>query len=387
MMLALAGLTSVTMAQTYTGYENASGDRYQVFTNRFWDNWFISIGGGGEMLLGNGDVALDIKDRISPTVNFSIGKWFTPGLGIRAQYSGFEARGATTDPNNRFITGGRQAEGYYKQKFKYFNVHGDILFNVSAMLGGYNQNRVYEFIPYLGFGFTGHYTGPNSNAIAVNGGLINRFRLSKAWDLNIELSIMGVENDFDGEMGGNFGLDGVVAASIGFTYRFPKNNFDKPMPARQIISEAELRNMRDRMNTLASENQNLRTELANRPTTTVVETPTVVRQVPDIAPRAAFFKIGSARVSEQELINLEFLADQMKEYPSLRFRVVGYADSATGSAERNKQLSIQRAQAVVDALVSNYGIDRSRMSTDGVGGVAKYPKPYLNRMVLIEVAQ
>ena len=34
------------------------------------------------------------------------------------------------------------------------NLHGDVMFNLNALFGGYNQHRVYEIIPYVGAGFT-----------------------------------------------------------------------------------------------------------------------------------------------------------------------------------------------------------------------------------------
>ena len=30
------------------------------------------------------------------------------------------------------------------------NLHGDVMFNLNALFGGYNQHRVYEIIPYVG---------------------------------------------------------------------------------------------------------------------------------------------------------------------------------------------------------------------------------------------
>ena len=57
-------------------------DKYQVITNPFWSNWFFSIGGGAEATFGDNDKAGSFGKRISPTLNFAIGKWFTPGLGV-----------------------------------------------------------------------------------------------------------------------------------------------------------------------------------------------------------------------------------------------------------------------------------------------------------------
>lgn len=43
-------------------------------------------------------------------------------------------------------------DGYYKQRFDYMNLHADVMFNLNALFGGYNQHRVYEIIPYVGAG-------------------------------------------------------------------------------------------------------------------------------------------------------------------------------------------------------------------------------------------
>ena len=98
MLLAFAGVTAVASAQqvTVTEFEEIQvQDKYQVLTNPFWSNWFFSVGGGALVLYGNGDKAGKFKDRISPVLNVAIGKWFTPGLGLRLQYSGLEAKGFT----------------------------------------------------------------------------------------------------------------------------------------------------------------------------------------------------------------------------------------------------------------------------------------------------
>ncbi len=77
----------------------------------------------------------------------------------------------------------------------------------------------------------------------------------------------------------------------------------------------------------------------------------------------------------------------MKQYPNLKFNLTGFADASTGSADLNKRLSKQRAQSVVEVLVNTYNIDRNRLAVQSVGGVDKYDKDYLNRMVLVEVVE
>lgn len=389
MLLAFAGVASAASAQQaeVTEFEVIQvQDKYQVITNPFWDNWFFSLGGGAEAMFGDRDWAGKFRDRISPTFNVAVGKWFTPGLGLRLQYSGVQARGWAKDQTDAYVKSDKQDNGYFKQKFNYMNLHGDVMFNLNALFGGYNQHRVYEIIPYLGAGFTHNYSKPRVNAFAVNAGIINRFRISNAVDINIEIAGMAAEDKFDGELGGKHGFDGVVSLTAGLTYRFPARGFARPMP--QLISEIELANMRRQMNEMAAANMSLQQALADAQQPVEVEEAQVVVEDANIAPRTVFFTIGSSELTPREEMNLSYLAAKMKEFPNTQYTVYGYADSATGTPAFNQTLSQKRAQNVVDLLVKKYGIDASRLKVDAAGGVDKFGKPiYLNRVVLVESAQ
>ena len=387
MLLAFAGVASVASAQqtmTVTEYEVIQvQDKYQVLTNPFWSNWFFSVGGGAQVLFGNNDHIGKFRDRIAPTLNVSLGKWFTPGLGLRMQYSGLQAKGFTTSETAEYVVGGPREDGSYKQRWDYMNLHGDILFNLNALFGGYNPNRVYEIIPYIGAGFTHSESRPHVHAATFNAGIINRFRLSNALDLNLELSATGMEGKFDGEHGGKRDYDGMLGATLGLTYYFPNRGFQRPVP--QIISEIELQQMRNQMNAMAAANMDLQQQLANaQQPVEVEETEEVVVTDANIAPRTVFFKIGSYKLSPQEEMNLSYLVSKMKEFPNAKYTINGYADSATGTPSINQKLSLERAQAVKDLLVKKYGISADRLSIAAGGGVDKFGQPILNRVVLVE---
>ena len=390
MLLALSGLSVAAVAQNATEFTEVQEvvevrqDKYAVVTNPFWDNWFISLGGGATVMFGDYDAAGSFGKRISPTLNVAVGKWFTPGLGGRLQYSGLQARGYVPSAGSDYAVGAMQNGGYYKQRFNYMNLHADVMFNLNALLGGYNPSRVYEIIPYVGAGFTHNYSTPHREALSVNGGIINRFRVSDALDINLELSAVATEDKFDGGIGGK-GYDGLVSATVGLTYRFPKRGFDRPRPA---ISEERLAAMRDKMNRLAAENAELAEALkaAESREPEVKETEVIVSK-PVIAPRTVFFTIGSSEVSVREAMNLSYLAESMKQSSETTFVVNGYADAATGTKEYNEKLARQRAEAVINVLVEKYGVDRSKLSVGTTEAVDSFGEPILNRVVVVESAQ
>ena len=81
---------------------------------------------------------------------------------------------------------------------------------------------------------------------------------------------------------------------------------------------------------------------------------------------AALFPSGKDQLSDTAEQHLDQVAEALKKQPeSARFRVEGYTDSS-GSEQRNKQLSINRARAVADQL-EDEGIDEDRIESVGYG--------------------
>ena len=62
---------------------------------------------------------------------------------------------------------------------------------------------------------------------------------------------------------------------------------------------------------------------------------------------------------------LDTIATILKSDDALRLEVAGHTDS-TGTAERNRELSLERARAVINALAL-YGVDRERLVARGYG--------------------
>ena len=95
-------------AQTSTTEEKVeySEDKYKVETNRLWSNWFISAGGGAQIYFGDHDKQVSFGKRLAPALDIAVGKWFTPGIGMRLMYSGLQQKGATQKGALSHSTGG-----------------------------------------------------------------------------------------------------------------------------------------------------------------------------------------------------------------------------------------------------------------------------------------
>ena len=92
MMVSLLCITSFAQDETVIEVQNVKGP---YITNGFWDNWFVTAGGGAQIYFGESDTYGSIGKRLAPALDISVGKWITPAVGVRLQYSGLQAKGWT----------------------------------------------------------------------------------------------------------------------------------------------------------------------------------------------------------------------------------------------------------------------------------------------------
>ncbi|ASA55065.1 OmpA family protein [Vibrio gazogenes] len=121
--------------------------------------------------------------------------------------------------------------------------------------------------------------------------------------------------------------------------------------------------------------------VASKPRPAVAE-PAVVAEAPEPAPAepadtqeiktvkkslnsASSFALDSAVLSKQGIADLQDVVELMSRHSQATAMVTGYTDS-TGSKKYNQSLSLKRAQAVSEQLVSQ-GIDADRITVRGMG--------------------
>lgn len=82
--------------------------------------------------------------------------------------------------------------------------------------------------------------------------------------------------------------------------------------------------------------------------------------------RGITFDVNSDKIKPESYGTLKEIAAVLKENPSVKVMIIGHTDS-DGDETLNMELSKKRSAAVKIALTSEFGIDASRMSTDGKG--------------------
>lgn len=77
------------------------------------------------------------------------------------------------------------------------------------------------------------------------------------------------------------------------------------------------------------------------------------------------FDVSETALQKESFVALDVFVKLMKDIPSLEIEVSGHTDNL-GSSRTNQELSVQRAKAVLDYIVSK-GVDKNRMTYAGYG--------------------
>ncbi|WP_308244665.1 OmpA family protein [Prevotella sp.] len=373
-VLAMCGLTMGASAQETT---TDPVQKYSVATNSFWSNWFIQVGADWNAYYSNEEHGQGLSHspfkgfRAVPGFSVAVGKWFTPGLGLRTKFQG---------------VWGRQVYDDVKHTRHMWTLNENVLFNLSNMLYGYNPERVWNFVPFLGGGINRNCSD-NNYAMNLSFGILNTFRVSNKVGINFELGWNYAEEDFDGISAGKGsriweGKDNRLYAEVGLTFNLGKATWEKTpdVDAIKALSQSQIDALNAQLNDANSENARLKNLLAEKKN----EAPASVKNYSN-APMSVFFNINKAKVaSRKDLVNVKGLADYAKEN-NVNLVVTGYADSATGSAAYNQKLSERRAETVANELVK-MGVSRDQITTEGKGGVKDLSPVSYNRRATVKIA-
>ena len=212
-----------------------------VLVTSTWNgNWFVGLSGGASAFLGSPLGCADLFDRLKPTLAISVGKWFTPSIGGRLVYQGFQFKDCELA----------------SQDYQFF--HADFLWNV---LGSRCYRQVpgaqlprWGIIPFVGVGLL-HNKSNGQKPFAIAYGVQGLYRISNRLAINLELSNATTFRDFDGYgKSGRLG-DNMLSLSAGLTVTIGKVGWKRAVDATLYIRQSKW--LTEYTNTLLENNRNL----------------------------------------------------------------------------------------------------------------------------------
>ena len=404
-------------------------------------NWFVSIAGGVTAFLGTPLGCEDLFGRLKPSYSLAAGKWFTPSVGARINYSGMQIKDAQLSTQD------------------YHHIHADLLWNVLGHRYARQEQVHWSLAPFAGVGLLHNVTNGH-NPFAISYGVQGQYRISKRVSAVLELSGTTTFQDFDGYGRTNRPGDHLLSLTAGFTFHIGKVGWKRAVDATPYIRRNEW--LVDYTNSLSEENRryaglhdqdrrtlaelkkileieglldaydhlfeedsdglkgypvnnysglnSLRARLKNRywdgksplDTTAVQsvgESQASERQDAHAtdsttficaggecigAPVYFFFSLNTARLTDaSQMLNLNELARVVNKY-SLSVRVTGAADSSTGTSGINDSLSVSRA-GFIAAELERRGIPAERIAKMSRGGIADHNPVEANRHTKVEL--
>ena len=309
---------------------------------------------------------------------------FTPLFGARLVLNGMTSKGAMEVDGNRSVW-----------KWNYLAPTVDLTVDLTNMIGGYNPERLISAGIFAGVG--ANIAWNNDRAVAVNAALQNslypevpaaerpnplrllwtgtkaRFvgqfgayadwNINQNWKLGIELQANVLPDGYNSKKAGN--ADWYFNGLVGVKYSFG-TTFTKTKKAVVVASEPTV-------------------------VERIVEVPVekivvkeVIKEVPAPLTRDVFFKISTYNVTKDEMYKVAEVARYMKQHPDTKVTVTGYADKGTGTMAINLRLAAERAEAVVRALTTEFGIPADRITAKSMGEVEDQPydTPQRNRVAI-----
>ena len=372
----LLSFSASAMAQAT--YEAADGTKYE-----FQKHAFLNLEGGAQYTLGEAK----FSKLISPNLQLGLGYQFSPVFGARIQANAWQSKGGWNGFRTQI-----GAEPYTNDyKYKYVAPGLDFMFNLSNLICGWNPNRVFNLTAFLGGGANIAWGNDEANDIARNLSSLNAYNLEYIWDGTktrlfgrggleaaiklsdaVALTIEGnanilsdkynSKNHSGGKMKADWYFNGLVGLKINLGKSYNKILPPPPAPAPAPEPEPEPQPV-------------VQTAPVPAPAAAVVE-----EKVEPLR-RDIFFLINKTIIRPEEAQKVKDIADYLQKYPNAKVVITGYADAGTGNDKINDRLAAGRADAVVKALVNEYGIAQSRISYDSKGSrVQPFAENDMNRV-------
>lgn len=179
-------------------------------------NWFVNVSGGVSAFVGSPLGCGDIFDRTKPALSGSVGKWFTPAIGVRVAFQGFQFKDALLASRD------------------FQHLHADLMWDVMSGISRSKEDFRWGLIPYVGLGIL-HNDELGRHPFAVSYGVQGRYRLTDRLHLTAELGCATTFKDFDGMGAGDRWGDRMLSLTAGFSCTIGKKGWKRVVDASPYI--------------------------------------------------------------------------------------------------------------------------------------------------------
>lgn len=215
-------------------------DPTRVVTNKFSKNWFVFATGGVHSFVGDYSGCGKLAGTLSPDWSVGVGKWFTPGVGLKVEFIKSDSKGYTEYLTGHYGYGDImfRADGtpYRKMKTRWWDISLDVVLNLTRLYKGYegynSRKAMNQFMLNLGIGGVHHlgfeHNHGSDNELSFHSELqySRFFTPAKRWSLDIKARALFYQTNFDLEYGqANHAaskFDANVGIDIGITFYLGK---------------------------------------------------------------------------------------------------------------------------------------------------------------------
>lgn len=216
------------MASTMTMYAQAMAkgeEKYEVAVADLWDNWYVQL--GLDMSLQNPcgyNFARVFPNGKTFGVNAAVGRWFTPGLGLRGKVNWENGIPLFENGHANWLAPFDQP-GVHMDRGGNLTLLGDVQFDIHNLFWGYDAERKWhlQLFPRAGVGYN---FGVSKGTPILGVGIGNTYRLNSRWELYGDVAYQMTSSGFiPAETGTGSNSNGYFEIQVGVQLNLGKRGF------------------------------------------------------------------------------------------------------------------------------------------------------------------
>ena len=315
-----------------------------------YPHMFLGVQGGAQTTFTN----YDNMKLITPTTSLSFGAFFTPVVGARLHFNGWQNKGGFKDATQDF-----------KYDYKYVTSDLDLMLNLVTLFG---RKNYYPVNLYLIGGIGLNYAWDNDDAYA------NKAYMPRAYEKDKLFHNARVGAMLDWNLHKNLSLNlEVNANSLGDRYNSKSNGKDDWQLNAQVGLAVKF----------GYKKKEVKEEWATRIDTIWYDDVALTPRVEDgTITWNVFYKIRESDFNDPDA-QLNAIGQFLKDHRECKVTIKSYADVQTGNPKINMGYSQQRSEKAVKALV-DAGVDKNIITAEYFGDtVQPFAENDKNRVSII----